>query len=383
MPALAMCSRTSARSRRGGFTLIEVLISMTVLLVVVVSVTSVYRSQIRAIGSASGRYEAVQNLRFVENAIDRELRLAGGTGGQPIIVMAHPMAIVFNVDLVSRHANDRNAVYYNPDADSLATEGYDPARSRALPFVAKSYPAQFYTDPAGNRSTAETIAYFLRRDLTASRNDIYTLFRRVNDRDSTIVARNIEVPTDTSYFFRYWRTDATGTLSQVPFNSLPIYWDDASRTADSIRVVDLRVNTWYHDAAQNKDILRSTSASTKLLNAGLLSQGTCGSAPLPARNVVADLQLDADGTPSFVHVTWDASLEETAAEKDVSLYLVQRRPAAGTLWETLSNVPASATASYTYDDHALASGTWIYAIVAQDCSPANSAPALSLFVVIP
>ncbi len=356
---------------------------MTVLLVVVVSVTSVYRSQIRAIGSAAGRYEAVQNLRFVENAIDREMRLAGGTGGQPIIVMAHPMAVVFNVDLVTRRPNDRNAVYYNPDADSLATEGLDPARARALPLVSKLYPGQVYADATGNASTAETIAYFLLRDPTASRNDVYTLYRRVNDRDSTVVARNIEVPTDTTYFFRYWRTSATGTLSQVPFTSLPLYWDDAAHVADSIRVVDLRINTWYHDAAQNKDILRSTSSSTKLLNAGLLSQNTCGSAPLPARNVAATLQTDAGGAPTFVHVTWDASLEETSAEKDVSLYLVQRRPSIGTVWETLSNLPANAATSYAYDDHALVSGTWVYAVIAQDCSPANSVPAPSLFVVIP
>jgi hypothetical protein len=356
---------------------------MTVLLVVVGSVAAVYRAQLRAVGGASGRFEAVQNLQFVQNAIDRELRLAGGVGGQPLIVMAHPMAVVFNVDLVTRRSGDHNAVYYNPDADSLATDGFDPARARALPFGVKNYPAQWYRDLAGNATTAETIAYFLVRDQSASRNDIYTLFRRVNDLDSTIVARNIEVPSDTVYFFRYWRTDAAGALTQIPFASLPLYWDAAGHLADSIRVVDLRVNTWFRDAAANKDVLRSTSSSTKLLNAGLMNQSTCGTAPLPPRNVSAELQLDVNGAPTHVHVTWDASLEETGAEKDVTLYLVQRRATASTAWETLSNVPANASASYSYDDHALAQGSWVYAVVAQDCSPANSAPVLSVTVVIP
>lgn len=375
--------RHDAPRRRDGFTLIEVLISLTMLLVVVASVTSVYRTQIRAIDSATGRLEAIRNLRFVQSTIDRELRLAGGVGGQPVIVMAHPMALTFNVDLVTRNANDHSAVYYNPDADSLATEGFDPARAKALPLVAKVYPAQAYTDAGGNRSTAETIAYFLVRDLTATRSDIYTMFRRVNDRDSTVVARNIQVPTDSVYFFRYWRTDVTGNLSQIPLANLPIYWDAASRLADSIRVVDLRVNTFYHDAARNIDVLRSTSTSTKLLNAGTLGQSTCGGPPLPARNVNANLVLDANGAPSSVHVTWDASQEETAGEKDVALYLVQRRLSAATAWETLYNVPANGSASYSFDDHNLATGTWLYAIVAQDCSPANSAPVLSMSIVIP
>ena len=131
------------------------------------------------------------------------------------------------------------------------------------------------------------------------------------------------------------------------------------------------------------DVVRTTSMSTKLLNAGLLGQSTCGSPPLPARNVAAALELDAGGAPSVVRVTWDASLEETAGEKDVSLYLVQRRPTAGLVWETLSNLPANGSASYSADDRALASGSWTYAVVAQDCSPANSTPVLTFSIVIP
>jgi prepilin-type N-terminal cleavage/methylation domain-containing protein len=375
-------ARTVTPRRRHGFTLIEVLISMTLLLVIIVSVTTAYRSQIRAITKASGRFEAIQNLQFVQNAIDRELRLSGGVGGQPLIVMAHPMSLVFNVDLVTRRAGDASAVYYNPDADSLATEGFDPANARALPLVAKNYPAQIYRDGSGNASTSETIAYFLRRDMSASRDDIYTLYRRANARDSTVVARNIQVPGDSVYFFRYWRTNATGVLSEVPLNTLPQYWDGATRVADSIRVVDLRINSWFHDATTNADVIRGTSSSTKLLNAGLLNQSACGTAPLPARNI--DTHVDSlDGSPALVRITWDASLEETTAEKDVALYLVQKRPFGGAVWETLSNVPANNSASYSYEDHALAQGSWEYAVVAQDCSPSNSGPLVSLTVVIP
>jgi prepilin-type N-terminal cleavage/methylation domain-containing protein len=375
--------RRSRRRARRGFTLVEMIVSIMVMSVVTAAAITFYRFQVRAIRSGTGRLESVQNLRYVENIIDRELRLAGGVSGQPLIVMAHPMAVVFNVNLVTRAAGDRSAVYYNPNADSLGTEALDSSRARQLPLVGKVYPTQNYSDASGNRSGAETIAYFLRPDPGSGRNDIYTLFRRVNDRDSTVVARDLQVPADTAYFFRYWRTDATGTLSLVPNASLPIYWDNAGHVADSLRVVDLRINTWYHDAS-SANIIRGVQASTKLLNAGLLQQNTCGSAPLPATNVTAALTLDASGTPAYVHLAWNASLEETGGEKDVALYMIQRRATGSTGdWATLANLPANASATYTYDDRALASGSWSWAIVAQDCSPSNSALALSGSVTIP
>lgn len=369
---------------RRGFTLPEVMLSLTIMLIVMGAAVSFFRIQVRAVESGTGRLDAVQNLRYVQNIIDRELRLAGGIQGQPLLVMAHPMAVVFNVNLVTRNSGDRGAVYYNPDADSLGTEGFEPSRARALPLVARNYPSAAYVDEGGNRSAAETIAYFLRADASTGRNDIYTLFRRVNDRDSTVVARNIQVPTDTVYFFRYWRTDATGALNAIPNASLPLYWDDASRLADSVRVVDMRINSWYRDTRANKDVIRSINTSTKLLNAGLLQQATCGSPPLPARSVVATLVYDVSGIPSYVRVTWDASQEEAGGEKDVALYMIQRR-AAGTSdpWVTLANLPANGSASYTYDDHDLVSGNWTWAIVAQDCSPANATPAQSGSVTIP
>jgi len=368
--------------RRAGATLIELMLSMVIMLIVMAAATSFFRVQTRATETGAGRLEAVQSLRAVQSALDRELRLAGGITGQPLVVYANAMAIAFNVDLVTRRPNDRNAVYYNPDADSLATEGWDPVRSMALPLVTRVYPAQIYLDEGGNRSTAETVAYFLRRDLTASRADAYTMFRRVNDRDSTVVARNLIVPADSS-FFTYWRTDATGTLTALAPASLPIYWDDAAGISDSLRVVDLRISTWYRDVRAGTDVIRTMTSSVKLLNAGLLKQETCGAPPLPARNASAVLILDVNGAPVSVRVSWTNSLEETGGEHDVSLYIIQRRTAAGGDWVSLSNLSASGASTYTFDDQPPVSGSWQYAVVAQDCSPANSAPALTATVVVP
>lgn len=368
--------------RRAGVTLIELLLSMVIMLVVMGAAVSFFRVQARAAETGAGRLEALQSLRAVQSGIDRELRLAGGITGQPLVVFAGPTAIAFNVDLVTRTSGDHGAVYYNPDADSLAAGAWDPSRALFLPGTTRAYPSANYVDEGGNRSTAETIAYFLWPDASAARGDAYTLFRRVNDRDSTIVARHLIVPSD-SAFFRYWRTDASGALTAVPSASLPLYWDNAAGLTDSLRVVDLRISTWYRDGRANRDVIRTMTSSVKLLNAGLLRQTTCGAAPLPARTPTATLITDAGGAPVSVHVEWSNSLEEGAGERDVTLYFLQRRPSTGGDWVILANQPATGASGYTFDDQPPVSGTWQYAVVAQDCSPSNSTPALTASVVVP
>jgi hypothetical protein len=211
---------------------------------------------------------------------------------------------------------------------------------------------------------------------------VYTMFRRVNDRDSTAVARNLIVPTDSS-FFRYWRTDAAGTLAAIATTSLPTYWDNAAAVNDSLRVVDLRISTWYRDVRMAKDVIRTMTSSVKLLNAGLLKTETCGADPLPARNTTATLITDGSSNVTAVRIGWTNSPEETGGEKDVTLYIIQRRPSAGGDWITLSNQPATGATSYTFDDQPPVSGNWQYNIVAQDCSPSNSTPAISNTAVVP
>ena len=375
--------RPALHRRRAGTTLIELMLAMVIMLIVMAAATSFFRVQARATETGAGRLESLQSLRAVQSAIDRELRLAGGITGQPLIIYANAMAIAFNVDLVTRRSGDRSAVYYNPDADALSTESWEPARALALPLVTKLYPAASYLDDGGNRSTAETISYFLRRDVSAVRADAYTLFRRVNDRDSTVIARNLIVPAD-SAFFRYWRTDAAGALTAVAGTSLPIYWDAAGAAADSLRIVDLRISTWYRDVRAGTDAIRTMTSSVKLLNAGLLRQETCGAEPLPGRNAAAALITDVNGAPVSVRVSWSNSLEEAGGERDVTLYLIQRRlSGGGGTWVTLANQPATGAASYTSDDQPPVSGSWEYAVVAQDCSPANSTPAITATVVVP
>ena len=225
-PRLHAASAKAAVNRRGGFTLVEMMMAVLLSTIVFAITIPFFRMQTRAVEAGAGRLDAVQNARYAQSIMDRELRMAGGIVGQPIVVQAAPFAVTFNVDLVTRLANDANATYYNPAADSLGTESWEPSRAKALPTSAsKIYPLQFYTDASVIQSPAETISYFANVDASSGRTDIYTLFRRVNDRDSTIVTRSLWIPPDTNYFFRYYRTDATGAISLIPQASLPIYWD--------------------------------------------------------------------------------------------------------------------------------------------------------------
>lgn len=369
--------------RRAGFTLPEIVISMTLLLLVFALAIPFFRAQSLTVERDVGRLESTQSARFVQSVIDRELRLAGGEPGQPIIVEAGPFSLTFTVDLVSRLADDPSAVYIDEEADSLAVSSWSKDRAGPLPITGTIYPDRDYFDVAGNRSGAETISYWLTPDASAGRPDVYTLWRRVNDRAATLVSRDILVPADTAWFFRYFRATATGALTPIPVSTRPIAWRDSPRLADSVRVVEMRVSTLFADARTGAPIVQTSYGSTRLLNAGLLKQRTCGTSPLPPRAVTATVQLNAYGRPTSVRVAWDTSLEEAGGERDVSVYVVQRRPASSTEWSTLRNVPANGDATYAFEDFTFTSGSWVYGVFAQDCSPANSPVVASATVAVP
>jgi len=375
---------TRGLAARAGFTLIEMMMAILLTMLVFAVTIPFFRQQTIAVDNSSGRLDAVQNARYAQSTIDRELRLAGGVAGQPIIVQAAPFAITFNVDLVANDTSDRDATYYDPKADSLSTFSWDSTRAKTLPGSAVLYPTKIYRDATGNQSAAETISYFLYLDGSTGRNDLYILYRRVNDRDSTIVAHNIWIPPDTNYFFQYQRTDATGNITLIPQASLPLYWNSANDPTDSIRIVNMRVASLYRDVRRSMDVTRTVYYKTRLLNAGMLMNATCGDPPQPPRSVAATQVFDSTGTIiTNIHLTWTSSLDENSGEKNVAAYVIQIDTTGGAFWTTLSNTVASGAANYSFDDFAPASGTWVYGLLAQNCTPANSTLAQSNTVINP
>ena len=145
-----------------GFTLFEMIVAVVPTELVVGITVPFLRVQTNAVDVGAGRLDALQNARFAQASIDRELRIAGGITGQPIIVQADKFAISFNVNLVTRlNGNtDADATYYNPNADSLATEGGSVSRAQTLPLATKTYPSMNYADTNANLSGSETIWFF-------------------------------------------------------------------------------------------------------------------------------------------------------------------------------------------------------------------------------
>jgi prepilin-type N-terminal cleavage/methylation domain-containing protein len=362
--------------RPAGFTLIEMLVAMTLTMLVFAITIPFFRAQTHAVGEGAGRLDALQNARYAQSYIDRELRRAGGVFGQPVIVQASKYSVTFNVDLYAQSTSaDPNAAYYDATLDTLVTESFQVAAAKTLPTSAKTYPTTTYSDSNGTRSRAETISFFVVADGSSGRSDIYSLYRRVNAADSSLITTNLWIPADTGYFFRYYRTAASGAISMISMDSLPLYWDDAKRTIDSVGVVEMRIAGWYHNPRDSTDTYRTVYQRTRIPNAGRLVQRTCGSAPAAPTGVTGTRTNNSNGDPVSVTVAWTASTDDGAGSADVVSYVVMRRPSAGSSWTSVGNYPARATGSYSFVDYALTRGTWVYGVAAMDCGPTWSSTA--------
>jgi len=361
---------------RAGFSLVEMVMAVTLTMLLFAITVPFFRAQTRAVESGAGRLDALQNARYAQSVIDRELRLAGGVFGQPTIVQAAPYSVTFNVDLYAQSATaDPNAAYTNSALDTLTTESFQVGLAKRLPTSTKTYPTATYTDSNAARSKAETISFFLLADPSSGRSDIYKLYRRVNAKDSTVVTTNLWIPSDTGYFFKYYRVAASGPMSQIAQNTLPLYWDDATRTIDSIGVVEMRIAGWYHDPRENSEVFRTLYQRTRVNNVRLLTALSCGATPGAPSAVTATATNNAGGNPVQVTIAWNASGDDGAGEADVKEYVVLRRPSAGGSWVAVGNLAARRTATYSFVDNFLKTGSWIWGVQAVDCSPAWSAVA--------
>ncbi len=371
--------------RRRGLSLIEMMIAILLMTVVFGVSVAFFRAQTRAVDAGAGRLDALQSARYALQQIERELREAGGVTGQPVIVMAAPLALTFNANVRSR-TTDPQAEIVDAGYDSLAVEGFRVSRARALPLVSKTYPTINYRDENGDTTRAETISYFLRPDTISGRSDMYVLYRRANDRDSTVVTRNLQIPTDTAWFFRYQRVTSTGTLSTIATSALPLYWDATSGWADSIRIVDLRLSGIYRDRRRGVDVTRTIYASVRVANGGRTTRRLCGAAPAaPGTPTVANYTLYTFGTRVGNRVSWAASSDDnpTTGARDVVSYVVSKRPGSGT-WVPVGTVAARrSTTNYRWDDMMPDSGTVQYAVQAVDCGGLSSTLSTSGNVVYP
>ncbi|MDB4898391.1 MAG: hypothetical protein JWN53_199 [Gemmatimonadetes bacterium] len=386
--------------RRAGFTLVELLASMTILFVITVAAVQFLRRQTGSVDDTSFRMEALQNAEFGVSQIDRELREAGAgvVDAQPMMVQLDSEAMTFNANMVSIDSGDVRAVYQLADGDTAAARGMLKTERMPLPnsAPAKYYPDTTYSAAKGVPSGAETISYYLVRDSAATAVSRYILYRRVNARPPTVVARNIvkNPAQDTMPFFTYYRTDTTNKLVVIPKSRLPLYHAQthgstadtgASALTDSVRAVRLHFLAASRDFRTGKDSYRPVDALVRLLNAGLLHVASCGLPPLgPSSVSVTSSVASPPGGVHSVTIAWSAAMDDNlTGEKDIERYAIFRRrdtdPAFG---DPISSIPAG-KASYSFVDTAVLPGaTYVYGVASQDCTPTMSNVTSSTAVVV-
>jgi hypothetical protein len=382
------------RARR-GFTIGEMLLSMSLMLGLIGLSTQLFRRQSNSVSTQAGRLDAQQNSRFALSFLDRELRVAGVgvVDQQPLLVMAGATAITFNANLVALDTGDLGAVYINPDADSGAVNVLRSTTQITLPGTSVQYPDSTYMQAVGVPSNAETISFWLAPD-SSSQNNEYILWRRANNRPPRAVARGILYnPGDT--IFQYFKSDTTGGSTPVPMSALPLVHSavihgsqaDTGKSAltDSIRLVRVSFTSLFRDPRTNQNVQRRMQSTIRIMNAGLIRHTTCGNPPL---GVVASAAVTVANPPTvpqtLVTISWNRSVDEGTGEKDVERYAIYRRLSTDPAFDQpFASVPAGLT-SYTFEDTDVRSGqSWIYGVASQDCTPMSSPISATTTVIIP
>lgn len=382
---------------RQGFTLVEIVISLVLLLIISGAAVQFLRKQTGLVTRETSRMDALQNAQFAGSQIDRELREAGAgvADAQPMLVQVDSEAMTFNANMVSIDTGDVRAVYQLRDADTNGTRAMLKSERMALPnsSPAVSYPETTYTAASGIQSGAETISYYLRPDSTTTRTNDYLLFRRLNAQPATLIARGIVKDSrDTIPFFTYYKTDTLNRLTPIAKSLLPLYHgiihgavNDTARFAlpDSVKAVRVHFLTAARDPRTGTDALRTVESLVRLMNSGLLNRTSCGQPPYPTPTPIAVSSL-AGATPKVIVVAWSASSDEAGGEKDIERYAIFRKLSGATSFgDPISSIPAALTATYSFTDTGVIAGqTYVYGIAAQDCTPLLSSVTSSAAVTV-
>ena len=383
---------------RAGFTVVELVVSLFLLMVITGAAVSLLRKQTGMVSRETSRMDALQNAQFAASQIDRELREAGAgvVDYQPMLVQVDAEAMTFNANMVSIDTGDVRAVYQMSDADTNGTRAMLKSERMPLPNSISpvvNYPDTTYMASSGVASGAETISYFLRPDSTTTRTNDYMLFRRLNAQAPTLIARGIVKDSrDTMPFFTYYKTDTLNRLKAIAGTQLPLYHgrihgaiDDTAQYAlpDSVRAVRVHFLTAAKDPRTGVDALRTIDILVRLMNAGLLTRTSCGQPPYSSGLPVAVSSI-AGAVPKIIRITWPKSADDGGGEKDIERYAIFRRLSSATSFgDPISSIPASQAATYTFTDVGVPAGvTYVYGIAAQDCTPLLSGVTASAPVTV-
>ncbi len=370
----------SIRLRR-GFSLIELLIAMVVMGIVLAGTMNFFIGQSRTFRKATTDMVLLQNARFATDLLSEHLRSVGAnlTVGQPAIIYEDSKTFAFNADYATRTVGDLDAIYYEPNAPAGEVQALNTASQINIPNYALPYPQANYEISPGMASPAEAIVFWFAPDTETARTDDYVLLRQVNAAAPEVVVRNI-LPDSTQPFFRYMylKVDAAGnsSIDTLATSVLPLSYDkDTLVSVDKNRMRGVMVSFIVTNGlADTAERTRPVSVVVQLPNLGQRALQTCGGPPIDLNPPVATVT----GT-NTVTVTWSADADETGGERDVMRYAIWRRSEFDPNWhEPVASIPAGGGGTYTYvDTSVLPPHTYWYAVAAQDCTPAFSAPVSS------
>lgn len=361
-----------ATRARPGFTLVEMVVAVTLTLAVFAITIPFVRVQSRALGENAGRLEAEQIARFAQRSIDRELRVATGDSGQPVIVQATGMALSFNANVLASDATDPVALSVEAGAPSTLAMSWQLADAAALPLSAVTYPTMNYRATDGSTSRVETIHYYLESDTLAGRSDDYVLYRRVNARPPVVVTRAVYVPAGQTFFS--YQQMVNGVLTTIPAAQLPLRWTNAA--AADIRAVVIRSGGLFRNRQTGVDYVSSASWMSPLPSRTREVTANCTGTPGEVSSLAVTKQTTR---PFLVRLTWNPSADDGSATTNATRYLVERRRSPSGAWVGILTISAAEFASYEWTDNlplVAPSGTYEYAVRVMGCggalSPRNS-----------
>lgn len=377
-----------ARRRTAGFSIIELLIAMTMAVGLAGAAYSLFRSQSRSFSDNVDRFDTIQNARSAMEESERVIRTmgAGTPNNQPVLVYGANDVLAFNTDYIEQDTvSTRWATYFNPDTPVAETVVWDQTNQTVIPNTSYTYPTATYNLGNGSPSPAETYIFYFAPDSSTSRTDDFILYQRVNNGASDIVARNILAHPSGKPFFEYLmqRTLVSGdTLLSasnaiIPLIRRPLVAGISSSDSaayvrpDSVRAVrmNFRLTNGRTGTAER---FRDVTTTIEVPNNGIPLPTVCGRAPLQPGSLTVVDTVAGSGRLWF---TWAKSADQDAGEDDVLQYILYRRPQAATAWaDALVVLRATAgQASYSVEISNNEPGTaYTFGIAAQDCTPSQS-----------
>jgi type II secretory pathway pseudopilin PulG len=382
--------RTPRGNATAGFSLLELLIVSIMLVAVIGTSYTLFKSQSVSFRQNTDRFDMVQNARGALELAERVIRTmgAGVSGQQPVLVYGNDNVIAFNADFVERDTvNMRWAAYWNPDVPLAETQVWQVSAAAAIPNSSPSYtyPSVTYVMGNGTASPAETYILYVELDGSTPRSDDYALMQRVNGGNAEVLARSLLPATGGAPFFQYLlhRVLPSGdTMFVAGSSELPLARralvpgissvDSANYVRpDSVRAV--RMNYRISNGLEGIDErTRSISTVIEVPNNGILMPDICGRAPFPPGAFAA---VDAGDGSGRVTLTWSRSVDQDAGEQDVRQYIIWRRLAASATFAQplLVSAAESGTATYTTEfTDQVPGSSYVFGIAAQDCTPALS-----------